>query len=110
VDTAAYADAVVPPYYDSLIAKLIAHGVTAPKPSRACAALDGFLVEGIKTTIPLHKRILVDPDFVAGKFDTSFDPQSGTGSRGRPYYGGLRRARADFWDGYERKPRSGGGS
>ena len=45
----------------------------APKPSRACRrALDGFVVEGIKTTIPLHKKILADPDFIAGKFDTHF--------------------------------------
>jgi acetyl-CoA carboxylase biotin carboxylase subunit len=35
-------------------------------------ALDGFVVEGIKTTIPLHKRILAEPDFIAGKFDTHF--------------------------------------
>ncbi len=73
VDTAAYADAVIPPYYDSLIAKLIAHGHDrAEAIARMRGALDGFIVEGIKTTIPLHKRILADPDFVAGKFDTHF--------------------------------------
>jgi acetyl-CoA carboxylase, biotin carboxylase subunit len=73
VDTAAYADAVIPPYYDSLIAKIIAHGDNrAEAIARMNRALDGFVVEGIKTTIPLHKRILADPDFIAGKFDTHF--------------------------------------
>ncbi len=64
VDTAAYADAVIPPYYDSLIAKLIAYGRDrAEAIVRMNGALDGFVVEGIKTTIPLHKRILADPAF-----------------------------------------------
>ena len=73
VDTAAHADAVIPPYYDSLVAKLIAHGHDrAEAIARMHGALEGFIVEGIKTTIPLHKRIIADPDFVAGKFDTHF--------------------------------------
>jgi acetyl-CoA carboxylase biotin carboxylase subunit len=73
VDTAAHADAVIPPYYDSLVAKLITHGRDrAEAIVRMEGALDGFVVEGIKTTIPLHKRILADPDFRAGKFDTHF--------------------------------------
>jgi acetyl-CoA carboxylase biotin carboxylase subunit len=73
VDTAAYADAVIPPYYDSLIAKLIAHGRDrAEAIIRMQVALDGFVVEGVKTTIPLQKRILAHPDFVAGKLDTHF--------------------------------------
>ncbi len=73
VDTAVYADAVVPPYYDSLVAKLVAHGRDrAEAIARMHGALDGFVVEGIKTTIPLHKRILAEPDFIAGKFDTHF--------------------------------------
>jgi acetyl-CoA carboxylase biotin carboxylase subunit len=73
VDTAAYADAVVPPYYDSLVAKLIAHGADrAEAIARMQGALEGFVIEGIKTTIPLHKRILADPDFVAGNIDTHF--------------------------------------
>jgi acetyl-CoA carboxylase biotin carboxylase subunit len=73
VDTAVYADAVIPPYYDSLIAKLIAYGHDrAEAIVRMNRGLDGFVVEGIKTTIPLHKRILADPDFIAGKFDTHF--------------------------------------
>ena len=73
VDTACYADCVIPPYYDSLIAKIIAHGDTRGEAiARMNRGLDGFVVEGIKTTIPLHKRILADPDFIAGKFDTHF--------------------------------------
>jgi acetyl-CoA carboxylase biotin carboxylase subunit len=73
VDTAAYADAVIPPYYDSLVAKLIAHGHDRTEAiARLHGALDGFVVEGIKTTIPLHKRIINDPDFIAGRFDTHF--------------------------------------
>jgi len=73
VDTAAYADAVIPPYYDSLIAKLIAYGRDRDEAIvRMKGALDGFVVEGIKTNIPLQKIILSNPDFVAGKFDTHF--------------------------------------
>ena len=73
VDTAAYADAVIPPYYDSLIAKLITYGHDrAEAIARMQSSLDGFVVEGIKTTIPLHKRILAAPDFAAGKLDTHF--------------------------------------
>ena len=73
VDTAAYADAVIPPYYDSLVAKLVTHGRDrAEAIVRMEGALDGFVVEGIKTTIPLHKRILAEPDFKAGKIDTHF--------------------------------------
>jgi acetyl-CoA carboxylase biotin carboxylase subunit len=73
LDTAAYAEGVVPPYYDSLIAKLIAHGRDrAEAMARMQRALDMFVVEGIFTTIPLHRRILADPDFRAGKFDTGY--------------------------------------
>ena len=73
VDTACYSDAVVPPYYDSLIAKIIAHGRNREEAiARMNGALGGFVVEGIKTTIPLQKRILANPEFIAGKFDTHF--------------------------------------
>jgi acetyl-CoA carboxylase biotin carboxylase subunit len=73
VDTAAYSDAVIPPYYDSLIAKIIAHGHDrAEAIARMRGALGGFVVEGVKTTIPLQKRILSDPDFAAGNLDTHF--------------------------------------
>ena len=73
VDTACYSDAVVPPYYDSLIAKLVVHGHDRTEAiARMLRALDEFVVEGVKTTIPLQKRILQDPDFAAGQFDTHF--------------------------------------
>jgi acetyl-CoA carboxylase biotin carboxylase subunit len=73
VDTACYADAVIPPYYDSLIAKIIAHGHDrAEAIARMHGALGGFVVEGIKTTISLHRRILSDAEFAAGNFDTNF--------------------------------------
>ncbi len=73
VDTAAYTDGVIPPYYDSLVAKLIAHGRDRTEAvARMRRALDMFVVEGIYTTIPLHRKILEDPDFLAGRFDTSF--------------------------------------
>ncbi len=73
VDTHAYTDGVIPPYYDSLVAKLITHGHDrAEAIVRMQRALDMFIVEGIHTSIPLHKRILADPDFQAGQFDTNF--------------------------------------
>ncbi len=73
VDTAQYQEGVVPPYYDSLIAKLIVHGKDRPEAlARMKRALDMFIVEGIYTSIPLHQRILQDPDFIAGNFDTKF--------------------------------------
>ena len=73
VDTAAYAEGVIPPYYDSLIAKLIVRAKDRDEAiSRMARALEMFIVEGIYTTIPLHRRILADPDFRAGKFDTGF--------------------------------------
>ncbi len=73
VDTAAYTDYVIPPFYDSLIAKLIAYGHDRNEAiARMRRALDMFVIEGIYTTIPLHQRIMSDPDFVAGNFDTSF--------------------------------------
>ena len=73
VDTNQYAEGVVPPYYDSMIGKLIAHGRDREEAmNRMARALDMFVVEGIYTTIPLHRRILQDPDFRAGNFDTKF--------------------------------------
>ncbi|MGA7463707.1 MAG: acetyl-CoA carboxylase biotin carboxylase subunit [Candidatus Korobacteraceae bacterium] len=73
VDTAAYAESVVPPYYDSLIAKLCARGRDRDEAiSRMSRALEMFVVEGIYTSIPLHQRIMRDPDFRAGNFDTKF--------------------------------------
>jgi acetyl-CoA carboxylase biotin carboxylase subunit len=73
VDTSAYTDYVIPPYYDSLVAKLIAYGADRTEAiARMRRALEMFVVEGIYTTIPLHQRILRDPDFIAGKTDTKF--------------------------------------
>jgi len=73
IDTAAYTEGVIPPYYDSLIAKLIVRGKDRDEAvSRMARALEMFIVEGIHTTIPLHRRILADPDFRAGKIDTTF--------------------------------------
>jgi acetyl-CoA carboxylase biotin carboxylase subunit len=73
VDTAAYAEGVIPPYYDSLIAKLITFGKDRPEAiMRMQRALEMFIVEGIHTTIPLHRRILADPEFRAGNIDTKY--------------------------------------
>jgi acetyl-CoA carboxylase biotin carboxylase subunit len=73
IDTAAYAEGTIPPYYDSLIAKLIVRGKDRSEAiSRMSRALGMFIVEGIYTTIPLHRRILADPEFRAGNFDTGF--------------------------------------
>lgn len=73
VDTAAYTDSVVPPYYDSLVAKLITYGSDRTEAiQRMRRALSMFVVEGIHTSIPLHERILQDQRFVHGKFDTRF--------------------------------------
>ena len=73
VDTAAYQDGVISPYYDSLVAKLIAYGSDrAEAIARMQRALGMFVVEGIHTSIPLHQRIFKHPEFVSGKIDTGF--------------------------------------
>ncbi|HVF60407.1 MAG TPA: acetyl-CoA carboxylase biotin carboxylase subunit [Thermoanaerobaculia bacterium] len=73
VDTHGYEDYVIPPWYDSLVAKLIVHDRSrAEAMARMARALDFFVVEGIKTTIPLHQRILRDSDFAAGRLSTRF--------------------------------------
>jgi acetyl-CoA carboxylase biotin carboxylase subunit len=73
VDTAAYAEGVIPPYYDSLIAKLITFGKDRPEAiMRMQRALEMFIVEGIHTTIPLHRHILADAEFRAGNIDTKY--------------------------------------
>jgi acetyl-CoA carboxylase biotin carboxylase subunit len=80
VDTAAYHDGVIPPYYDSLVAKLIAYGSDRTEAiARMNRALDMFVVEGIYTSIPLHLKILEHPDFIAGKLDTGFLARMGIG-------------------------------
>ena len=73
VDTAQYSEGVVPPYYDSLIAKLIVHGVDRDEAiAKMERALSQFVVQGIDTSIPLHQQIFADSDFRAGEFDTKF--------------------------------------
>ncbi|MGO9953837.1 MAG: acetyl-CoA carboxylase biotin carboxylase subunit [Dissulfurispiraceae bacterium] len=73
VDSSAYPGCLVPPHYDSLIAKLIVRGKTREEAiSRMNRALDEFRVEGIKTTIPFHKKIFNHPDFIKGNFNTDF--------------------------------------
>jgi acetyl-CoA carboxylase biotin carboxylase subunit len=69
VDSALYAGYVVPPYYDSMIAKLIVHAPSRPEAiARLRRALEEFAVLGIKTTLPLHQRIVEDPGFQAGDY------------------------------------------
>lgn len=73
VDTAAYPGYVVPPYYDSMIAKLIVHARTRELAiARMQRALEMMVIEGIKTTIPLHQRIMADENFRSGNFSTKF--------------------------------------
>src|SRR5260370_3381244 len=73
VDSAAYTDAVIPPYYDSMIAKLIVKGRDrAEAIGRMKRALEMFVIEGIKTSIPLHRRIVADGYFAAAKLYTHF--------------------------------------
>lgn len=73
VDTAIYNGYVIPSQYDSLIAKLIVHDKSrADAIMKMKRALDEFIIEGVKTTIPLHKRVMDDPDFVHGDFNTNF--------------------------------------
>jgi acetyl-CoA carboxylase biotin carboxylase subunit len=73
VDTAAHSESVIPPFYDSLIAKLIVHGKDRTEAiSRMTRALEMFIIEGIPTSIRVHEKIMADPDFRAGVFDTGF--------------------------------------
>lgn len=73
VDTAVYSEYTVLPYYDSLIAKLIVHGLDREDAiAKMNRALEEFHVEGIKTTIPFHKKVLSNKDFLKGEFSTDF--------------------------------------
>ncbi len=73
IDSHAYAEYKIPPYYDSMIAKLIVHGRTrAEAIARAQRALDEFVVEGVKTTIPAHQKILKMEPFLKGDYNTGF--------------------------------------
>jgi acetyl-CoA carboxylase biotin carboxylase subunit len=73
VDTAIETGCEIPSHYDSLIAKLIVHGRSRDEAmARMRRALEECVVEGVKTTIPLHRRIFEDPDFQKGRFSTAF--------------------------------------
>src|SRR5438128_6878960 len=73
VETFAHSDCLISPFYDSMIAKIVVHGRDRQEAiARMRRTLEMTVVEGIKTTIPLHLRILADADFVAGKLSTSF--------------------------------------
>jgi len=73
VETCAHSECTVSPYYDSLVAKIIVHGRDRQEAiARMRRTLEMTVIEGIKTTIPLHLRILGDPDFLAGTLNTSF--------------------------------------
>jgi len=73
VDTHIYAGYTVPPYYDSLLAKVIVHGNNrAEALARMRQALDSFIIEGVTTTIPFLGRVMRHPDFIEGKVDTKF--------------------------------------
>jgi acetyl-CoA carboxylase biotin carboxylase subunit len=73
VDTAAHTECLISPYYDSLVAKLIVHGNSRPEAIRKMErALEMFVIEGIKTSVPLHQRIMHDTEFINGKIHTRF--------------------------------------
>jgi acetyl-CoA carboxylase biotin carboxylase subunit len=73
VDTHIYAGYQVPPYYDSLLAKVIVHGNSRTEAlARMRQALDSFIIEGVTTTIPFLGRVMRHPDFIAGRVDTKF--------------------------------------
>ena len=71
VDTHVFSGYAIPPYYDSMIAKLLTHGSTREEAlARMRRALSEFVIEGVTTTIPFHIEMMDDPDFVSGTFDT----------------------------------------
>jgi len=73
VDSASYMGSVIPPHYDSLVAKLIVHDQTRDEAiAKMKGALSEFVIEGIETTLPLHKKIFEDPNFIKGRFSTTF--------------------------------------
>ena len=73
IDTFAHSECTIPPYYDSMIAKIIVHGRDRQEAiARMRRTLEMTVIEGIKTSIPLHLKILAEPDFIAGRLSTSF--------------------------------------
>jgi pyruvate carboxylase subunit A len=73
IDGAVYKDYIIPPYYDALLAKLTVRGRTWEETvSRMRRSLEEYVLRGVKTTIPFMKNIMMEPDFRAGHFDTSY--------------------------------------
>ena len=73
MDTAAHSDCTISPYYDSMIAKVMACGRDRQEAiARMRRTLEMTVIEGIKTNVPLHLKVLADPDFLAGRLSTAF--------------------------------------
>jgi acetyl-CoA carboxylase biotin carboxylase subunit len=73
IDTFVHSECTIPPYYDSMIAKIIVHGRDRLEAiARMRRTLEMTVIEGIKTSIPLHLKILSEPDFIAGRLSTGF--------------------------------------
>jgi len=73
IDTHVYSGYLIPPYYDSMIAKLITTAQTREEAiNKMKRALDEFVIEGVKTTIPFHQKLLENPDFLSGNYTTKF--------------------------------------
>ncbi len=82
VDAAIYSGYVIPSHYDSLIAKLIAHGKDRLEAiMKMRRALDEFIIDGVNTTIPFHKKVFSNPDFIGGAFNTSFLEKMNSGTK-----------------------------
>jgi acetyl-CoA carboxylase biotin carboxylase subunit len=82
LDTFAHAECTVPPFYDSLVAKIMAHGRDRQEAiARMRRTLEMTVVEGIHTTIPLHLKVLAEPDFLAGRLTTAFMDRYATDTR-----------------------------
>ena len=82
VDSALYAGYSIPPYYDSLIAKLIVHGTSRNEClMRLRRALEEFVIEGVSTTLPLHQALIAQPDFINGDYDIHWLEQLLDGQR-----------------------------
>jgi acetyl-CoA carboxylase biotin carboxylase subunit len=86
VDTSAHSECLISPYYDSLIAKIITHGRDRQEAiARMRRTLEMTVVEGVRTTVPLHLKILADPDFLGGNLSTSFMDRFIAGRRSAPF-------------------------
>ena len=73
IDTHVYSGYIIPPHYDSMIAKLITTAQTREEAiNKMKRALDEFVIEGVKTTIPFHKKMMEHPDFISGNYTIRF--------------------------------------